>query len=206
MRTLPNPARPDSDSSPQGDGWDTSTNNGSSLGKEQIKQANRVPIVLILKSYGVKLEQHTKSIMCPFSGLHKNGKDRSPSFTIFPNTNSFFCFGCRTGNTPVDFVAKVENIGPYKAAEHILSREYDGTFNGVDGIQVDYSERLEALINFSNFIRNKMISANPDTILFLEEICAALDNLNTKYKKNIDNATIISMIDRLKRKVEEKLA
>jgi ABC-type uncharacterized transport system ATPase component len=100
----------------------------------------------------------------------------------------------------------MDNIGIWKAAEKILS-----IYNGdIDLLEInangDYSQRLQLLVEFANYIRELMIATtNPNTILFLEEVCAALDSLNTKYKKNMDNDTLLSILDRLKKKVEQHL-
>lgn len=201
MQPLQHTAGPDSDSHKQSDDWDF-----KSTYKEQVKKANAVPITFILKSYGLKLEQHTKSLPCPFAKRHKNGQDRSPSFNIYVNTNSFWCFGCKTGNSCVDFVSNMDNIKYWEAAEKILSI-YNGDISLLEiNNNNDYFQRLELLIEFANYIREIMINTtNEDTILFLEEVCAALDSLNSKYKNNMDNDTLLSILDRLRKKVEQHI-
>lgn len=41
---------------------------------------------------------------CPFH------EERSPSFFIFTNTNTFHCFGCQEGGDVIDFVQKKFNV------------------------------------------------------------------------------------------------
>ena len=36
--------------------------------------------------------------LCPFHS------EKSPSFTVFPNTQSFYCFGCNAGGSVVTFI------------------------------------------------------------------------------------------------------
>jgi len=52
-------------------------------------------IVDIVKSYGIEL----KKIGRVYQGLCPFHKDTNPSFTVYPDTNTFHCFGCGiTGN------------------------------------------------------------------------------------------------------------
>src|ERR1700729_2088158 len=104
MQPLQHTTRSNSDGNQQSNDWNTDQDTNYNLNKEQIKKANAVPIFLVLKTYGLKAEYNTRHIACPFASRHKKGKDKSPSFHIYPNTNSFWCFGCKTGTTCVDFV------------------------------------------------------------------------------------------------------
>lgn len=45
-----------------------------------------------------------RNLKCP---LHK---DKTASFRIYPDTQSFFCFGCNKGWNAVNFVSEIENI------------------------------------------------------------------------------------------------
>ena len=61
---------------------------------EQIKYANSLPLLSILAHYGVYLDESNRKIGCPFPS-HKNGKEQTPSFVYYHNTNTFWCFGCK---------------------------------------------------------------------------------------------------------------
>lgn len=64
--------------------------------KHQI--GSEPPIVRMLYKSNIRIAQQGASIImahCP-SPAHKNG-DRSASLAIYPETNSFFCFGCNVG-------------------------------------------------------------------------------------------------------------
>lgn len=183
--------------SPKDNSWDIGFDS-------DLKRANTVPIASVLKAYGIRFDPYARSIICPFGKRHKDGRDRSPSFTIFTNTNSFWCFGCKTGNTPVDFVVNMDNISLSKAAQKILSiLAYQVNLEDFDNVQVDFSARLDALMDFSNYIRNIMSSnIDQETQQMLDEACLTFDALNKKYKKNMTNDILISIIDRLKKKVD----
>ncbi len=53
--------------------------------------------------------------LCPFHS------ERSPSFTVFSGTDSFYCFGCGTGGDVVTFIMKMENVD-YPTALELLAK------------------------------------------------------------------------------------
>lgn len=54
--------------------------------------------------------------LCPFHS------ERTPSFTVFPDTQSFFCFGCEAGGDAFTFVMRSENLGYPEAVEFLAKR------------------------------------------------------------------------------------
>ncbi len=42
--------------------------------------------------------------LCPFHN------EKTPSFTVYPETQSFYCFGCSAGGDSVGFIKKIENL------------------------------------------------------------------------------------------------
>lgn len=62
----------------------------------------------------MKIKDFKRPVCCPFH------KERSPSFYIYPKTNTFHCFGCQAGSTPIDFVMKWENC-EFKEAINLLN-------------------------------------------------------------------------------------
>lgn len=45
-----------------------------------------------------------------FSGLCPFHNEKTPSFTIFSNTDSYYCFGCGAGGDVITFVRQIENL------------------------------------------------------------------------------------------------
>ncbi len=64
-----------------------------------------------LKRAGSNLNGH-----CPFHS------ERTPSFTVFPATKSFYCFGCGAGGDVVTFIMKRENLDYRSALELLAAR------------------------------------------------------------------------------------
>lgn len=57
-----------------------------------------------------------------FNGLCPFHSERTPSFTVFPATKSFYCFGCSAGGDVISFVMKAENVDYPSAIELLASR------------------------------------------------------------------------------------
>ena len=54
--------------------------------------------------------------LCPFHS------EKTPSFTVFPATKSFYCFGCGAGGDVITFIMKEENLDYVGALEHLAAR------------------------------------------------------------------------------------
>lgn len=70
-------------------------------------------ILELLGKYQVPLEQigtRYKS-NCPFP----SHSDNTPSFVVYPETNSFYCFGCGKGGSVVQFIMYFEGISREEA-------------------------------------------------------------------------------------------
>ncbi|MBE6555999.1 MAG: DNA primase [Ruminococcaceae bacterium] len=54
--------------------------------------------------------------LCPFHS------EKTPSFTVFPTTKSFYCFGCGAGGDVITFIQKIENLDYVAAVELLATR------------------------------------------------------------------------------------
>ena len=54
--------------------------------------------------------------LCPFHS------EKTPSFTVFPATKSFYCFGCGAGGDVITFTQKIENLDYVGAVEVLAKR------------------------------------------------------------------------------------
>lgn len=54
--------------------------------------------------------------LCPFHS------EKTPSFTVFPATKSFYCFGCGAGGDVITFTQKIENLDYVGAVELLATR------------------------------------------------------------------------------------
>ena len=159
--------------------------------KELINKANSVPLNIIFKYYKLRLNLENRKIICPFK-FHKGGREGSPSFTYYPNTNSFYCYGCSSGGPRAhgcEFVSLIDNVNVYKAARKIYGlfgqniNDYDdSTFLSEE---FNSSEYLETIVEFSNIIREYLHSNNnKKTLLLVDNICKVYDDLYMCYNSN----------------------
>ncbi len=82
---------------------------------EEIIQRNDISDVV--GSY-VKLQRAGSNSkgLCPFHS------EKTPSFTVFPATASFYCFGCGAGGDVITFIMKAENLDYPGAVEFLANR------------------------------------------------------------------------------------
>lgn len=71
----------------------------------------------IAPSY-VNLRRRGKNLvgLCPFHN------EKSPSFCVYPENNSFFCFGCNKGGDIISFIMGVENLDFAEAVRFLAQR------------------------------------------------------------------------------------
>jgi DNA primase len=164
--------------------------------KAIIREASKVEIIPVLKSYGIQVDEYVKKALCPFH------QERTPSFWVYKDTNSFYCFGCKVSGDSVEFVSKIEDVSRYKAARKLLSM-FEPNSNFQERNEVEYAARNNLFIQFSTIIR-KFIQANIDdmtAIEYADKIGLIFDVINEKH--SLDNEGIQSLIEKLKIKIEE---
>ena len=76
-----------------------------------------VNIVQVISDSGVDLKQHGDlyKAICPFHTTAEGTPEKTPSFTVYPTTNSFYCFGCSCGGDAITFIIN-RNSCDYKSA------------------------------------------------------------------------------------------
>jgi len=174
MRSIQNSTGPISSSETPGEAGDFAAPfTGKEYYHDLIDRANTVPLIKLFKYYGLRLDDHNRRIICPFSS-HQGGRESSGSFYFYPQTNTFWCFGCKTGVAPCDLVAGLDNSNKVKAA---------------------------IMMEFSTIVR-EFSQANPDqkSHSFIEYICSVYDDLNLKHK-DFSNEALRRVVDQLKEEI-----
>lgn len=164
-----------------------------------IKKANKASLGDIFIHYNVNCSVSNKKARCPFP-FHKSGKESTASFYYYPDTNTFWCFGCKTGTTPCDFVSKIEDVSKIEAANKIISNTFDKVVFSLDGYS-DNSVCKDTIIEFSNFIRNKMYTY-PHRLDKIDSICKSYDVLFYKYKLVNNYEGLSALIVKVKQMIE----
>ena len=77
----------------------------------------RCDIEQIISSY-VPLRRRGKNLvgLCPFHN------EKTPSFTVYPETESFYCFGCGAGGEVISFIRRIENLDYVEAVRFLCER------------------------------------------------------------------------------------
>ena len=114
----------------------------------------RCDIESVISSY-VSLKRAGSNLkgLCPFHS------EKTPSFTVYPETQSFYCFGCGAGGDVINFVMRTENLD-YRAAIETLAKRAgitlpdDGEFRREDG--VTRTRVLEMNLEAAKFYRKML--------------------------------------------------
>ncbi len=82
---------------------------------EEIKY--RSDIESVISSY-ISLKRRGKNLigLCPFHG------EKTPSFTVYPESASFYCFGCKAGGDVFTFIKLIENIDYIDSVKFLAER------------------------------------------------------------------------------------
>lgn len=82
---------------------------------EEVKERNDIEDVI---GHYVHLKRAGSNVvgLCPFHN------EKTPSFTVFPSSKSFYCFGCGVGGDVVTFIMKSENMDYPEAVEFLADR------------------------------------------------------------------------------------
>ncbi len=82
---------------------------------DEIKYRNKIEDV-IASYVNLKRAGSVYQGLCPFHS------ERTPSFTVFPNTETFHCFGCGAGGDVISFIMRAENLEYPGAVEFLAKR------------------------------------------------------------------------------------
>lgn len=182
------------------DGCSPKYNAGQAAYIKLIENANEVSLQSVFDMCKININQDNNKIRCP---LPNHARDNTPSFFYYKDTNTFYCFGCKTGRLPVDFLANYRNISKQEAAKQILSK-LDVPVNAAPKPSIDdYLKKKEALIEFSNMIRIVRLENIDDSkkIEYVDKLLFTLDKLIDKYK-NIDYHTLYSIIEKINDRIK----
>ena len=58
----------------------------------------------------------TPTGLCPFHS------EKTPSFVVYPDTQSFYCFGCGAGGDVITFIKKINNLDYVEAVKYLAGR------------------------------------------------------------------------------------
>lgn len=112
----------------------------------EIKYRNEIESVI--SSY-VSLKRRGKNLvgLCPFHN------EKTPSFTVYPENGSFYCFGCGVGGDVFSFVKLIENLDYVDAIRYLAEK------SGINIVETQVDNSLQR-------VRNTIYDINRETARF----------------------------------------
>ncbi len=120
------------------------------IAKEIVEEVlARTDLAALIGGYvSLKRTGSNQTGSCPFHS------ERTPSFTVFSASNSFYCFGCGAGGDAITFVRKIENL-EYEDAVEFLARRA--------GIRI---QRAPETFGGKKYDRTRLFEMNRDAARF----------------------------------------
>ena len=133
------------------------------ISKETIEQVlMRNDIETLIGSY-ISLKRAGSNLkgLCPFHS------EKTPSFTVYPADNSFYCFGCGAGGDAISFIRKRENLDYPDAVEFLANRAGITIVRDDRGVmpstpKFDRARMLKMNVDAAKYFNRCLFSDNPD--------------------------------------------
>lgn len=154
---------------------------------------NSISLEKIFQFYKINL--FGNKCVCPFYH-HKMGKERTPSFVYYKDSNSFYCFGCKTSGGPIQFIENIESCDR-STAQYILQNNFDSSYDSSKN-EFYQTANNELLFEFANFCREKIKDGLP--LEKVEKYTHVLDNMFIKHK-NLNKQSLKFILDSLKKTI-----
>jgi DNA primase len=131
---------------------------------------NNVSILEVVNEYATlkKAGLYFKGI-CPFH------HEKTPSFTVSPHRNIFYCFGCHSGGDVIAFIEKAEKCSAFEAAQFLAERfqleipEHLKNYHEQPEVKQDEKKRYHELLKLiSNWTHEKLIKS-PAVLRYLTD-------------------------------------
>ncbi len=104
----------------------------------------------ISKYVALKPNGNRATGLCPFHS------EKTPSFTVFSDTQSFYCFGCGAGGDVVTFIMRTENLEYPEAVKLLADRA---------GIHIEQNKEEEKMLR----LRSRVYAMNKEAARFFHE-------------------------------------
>ena len=115
------------------------------ISKEKLEEIKAKNDILDVVSEYIELTPKGNRLisLCPFHN------DKTPSFTVYPEKGSFYCFGCGTGGDVIEFTRLVEKVDYISAVKLLAERS---------GVKITE----DAEDNYYTKMRNKILAINQE--------------------------------------------
>lgn len=129
---------------------------------------SRADIETTISSYvNLKRAGRISKGLCPFHG------EKTPSFTVYPDTQSYYCFGCGNGGDVITFIKNIENLDYIDAVRFLADK---------NGMNMPEENSYD---NTMNKRRLRMLEANREAAKFFHNCLKTKDGaIGYQYFKN----------------------
>lgn len=129
---------------------------------------SRADIETTISSYvNLKRAGRISKGLCPFHG------EKTPSFTVYPDTQSYYCFGCGNGGDVITFIKNIENLDYIDAVRFLADK---------NGLNMPEENSYD---NTMNKRRLRMLEANREAAKFFHSCLGKPEGaIGYKYFKN----------------------
>lgn len=97
--------------------------------------------------------------LCPFHS------EKTPSFTVYPSENSFYCFGCGVGGNAITFIRQIEHLDYPDAVEFLAKRAGITVVRDSDKAYekpaIDKQRLLQMNVEAAKFFHMSLYNNNP---------------------------------------------
>jgi DNA primase len=127
---------------------------------DSIKQRNSIADVVA--NHGVVLRDSGAHLvgLCPFH------QDEHPSFAVYPETRSFYCFGCNAGGDVIDFVRRADNLSFREALERLSNGQAPTPSNSPRPEILSLDDRM--ILTAATAVYHETLLKTPKALKYLE--------------------------------------
>ncbi len=118
----------------------------------------------------IKYRNDIEEVISPYVNLKRNGRilkglcpfhnEKTPSFTVYPDSSSFYCFGCQVGGDIFTFTKLIENLDYIEAVKLLADRS--GVTIPEDGYDDSMQRLRQNILNINKesakFFHNYLLS------------------------------------------------
>ncbi|MBR3844193.1 MAG: DNA primase [Clostridia bacterium] len=141
-----------------------------------LELKSRNDIESVVSSYvNIKRGGRNPKGLCPFHN------EKTPSFTLYPENGSFYCFGCGTGGDVIRFIRLIENLNYIDAVRFLADR---------CGMQMPVEGYDDSAVK----LKQQVLAVNRETARYFHSMLKSPQGRNTyEYfrQRGLSDATIV---------------
>jgi DNA primase len=152
-------------------------------------------ILELVEKYGLEVTKQGNLYVtyCPF---HKD--EHRPNFTIYEETNSYYCYTCSKGGDAIDFFARMEKIS-YSQAQHRLYSDLSSLRDKINKTKTPKSYNDVVNLQASKLLRSAIYS-QPSR---LGEIMKVMQHVDDTLIRDITQDEAINLISEVSSRLND---